>query len=217
MNTLIVITILTTFGFLFETPAQTDVTTPGDPIIGGQMIGGVFAPATQGAPAGNANMYPIDGLPAFVIDNGATSRYRNFGEVFTGFVVTPNFGHNIGGTFVSSFSLITAPDAPERDPLAFTLEGTQGDPLTGSYSLIFSGSTGLDVDPGRTAAKLTAFPVVGAFTSYRVIFPTVRNSTATDSMQIGEVQINGVLAFPEPSTFALLGISAIGILATRRR
>ena len=201
-----------------EMHAQSDVTTPGDSIIGGQMIGGVFVQATQGTPVGNANMFPTNGKPTFAIDGTSSSKYRNFGEVMTGFVVTPSFtGGNNSGTVVTAIRFATAIDSPERDPLTFTLEGTNGDPLTGNYTLIASGSTGLDVDPGRGNFGLpVTFTAVGAAHSYRVIFPTVRDSAAADSMQVGEVAIAGVAA-PEPSILSLLGLSAIGLMGARRR
>ena len=184
------------------------------------MIGGAFVPATQGTPVGNANMFPGNGLPAFAIDgDSVNSKYRNFGELNTGFVVTPSFGGGQGGvgTFVTRLDIATASDAPERDPLTFTLEGTNGDPLTGIYTLIASGSTGLDNDPGRSTFVISqSFPGVGAFTSYRVIFPTVRNSATADSMQVSEVALSGVRA-PEPTAFTLLGLSAIGLFGSRRR
>ena len=83
------------------------------------MIGGVFVQATQGTPAGNANMFPANGKPAFAIDGDSVhSKYRNFGEINTGFVVTPSFGGGQGGvgTFVTRLDIATADDAPERDP-----------------------------------------------------------------------------------------------------
>ena len=111
----------------------------------------------------------------------------------------------------------TALDAPERDPLSFTLEGTDGDPLAGTYTMIASGSTGLESDPGRAAfGPNQMLPIVGAFTSYRVIFPAVRNSAAADSMQVSEVVLGGV-AVPEPSILSLLGISAVGLMGARRK
>ena len=162
-------------------------------------------------------MYPTNGKPSFAIDNGLASKYRNFGEIDTGFVVTPSFNNHNGGTFVTRLDIATANDAPERDPLTFTLEGTSGDPLTGAYTLIASGSTGLSTDPGRSTFVISSsFPAVGAFTSYRVIFPTIRDSATADSMQIGEVSISGVAA-PEPSILSLLGISAIGLAGARRK
>ena len=209
---------------LFKTGllAQSDVTSPSDPIIGGQMIGGVFVQATQGTPVGNANMFPFDGKPSFAIDNDfTTSKYRNFGEINTGFIVTPTFGQ----TVVTSLRVWTGSNSPEWDPLTFTLEGTNGDPLTGLYSLIASGSAGVDIDPGRSEGGVVqTFSTDSSrgggfgsgFTSYRLIFPTVRNSGTADSMQVTEVQIRGVLA-PEPTAFTLLGLSAIGLFGSRRR
>ncbi len=204
------LSILTTLIFqccLFQLHAQTVVTRLGDPVIGGQMIGGVFVPATQGTPAGNANMYPPEYPPAFAIDRGIASKYRNFGEVFTGFVVSPSIGAGNFGTLVTKISFATALDAPERAPLTFTLEGTNsGNLLTGTYTLIASGSTGLDTDPGwGTYGPVQTFGAVGSFLSYRVIFPTVRNSATADSMQVGEVAIIGTIGVPEPSILSLLG------------
>ncbi len=200
-----------------ESWAQGDITGIGDPVIGGQMIGGVFVVATEGVPVGNSNMYPANGRPTFTIDNNFATSYRNFGEINTAFVITPNFGSSVGGTGVSGIQFATAIDAPERDPLTFVLEGTRGDPLIGPYTLIASGNTGFANDPGRTTGVLgSSFPVVGAFTSYRVTFPTIRDSTTADSMQIGEVAIVG-LAAPEPSILSLLAISALGLLGVRRR
>ncbi len=180
------------------------------------MVGGVFVVATEGTPSGNANMYPANGRPAFAIDNNLAMKYRNFGEFNTGFIVTPGAGASVGGTGVTRLSLGTANDAPERDPMTFILEGTNGDPLTGIYTLIAAGSTGLEVDPGRLEGVVgPSFPVVGAFKTYRLIFPTVRNAALADSMQIGEVAIVGFAA-PEPTILSLLAISALGLLGTRR-
>lgn len=211
MKKLFPIVALLTQGAASQLQATGDVTGPGNSIIGGQMIGGVFVPATEGTPAGNANMYPADGKPSFTIDNNLSTKYRNFGELNTGFVVTVSL------TLVTRLDLGTANNAPERDPLTFTLEGTTGDPLTGIYTLIASGSTGFENDPWRQTGVISStFPAVGAFTSYRLIFPTVRNSATADSMQIGEVALSGVAA-PEPSILSLLGISALGLSGARRK
>ena len=135
----------------------------------------------------------------------------------TGFVVTPFFNRTSGFTAVTALRIWTGSNPPARDPMTFTLEGTTGDPLTGSYTLIAAGSTGLDVDPGRReGGVIQTFPAVGAFSSYRLIFPTVRDSALADSMQVTEVQIRG-LAAPEPSILSLLGISAIGLMGARRQ
>jgi len=77
-------------------------------------------------------------------------------------------------------------DAPERDPMTFTLEGTTGDPFTGPWTTIAMGNTGLDTARGATAPDVT-FANAATYTSYRIIFPTVRDAGAANSMQIGEV------------------------------
>jgi PEP-CTERM motif len=209
-KTILLFGLLSVSGFLQFVRSQSVVTSPGDPVIGGQLIGGVFTPATEGTPIGNANMFPSNARPGLTIDGGLGNQYRNFGEVNTGFVVTPFFNPFDGGTLLTRIRFATGNSAPERDPLTFTLEGTNGDPLTGVYTLITSGTTGFDSDPGRSSlGPAQTFQALGAFTSYRVIFPTIRDSSTGDSMQIGEVALIGI-GVPEPSTF---GLAALGALA----
>ena len=207
-KTILLFALFSISGFLQKGRGQSDVTHPGDPITGGQLIGGVFTPATEGTPAGNANMFPSNARPHLAIDNGLGNQYRNFGELNTGFVVTPFANVFGGGSLVTAVRFGTGNSAPERDPVTFTLEGTTGDPLTGIYTLIASGSTGLYSDPGRSSlGPVITFPAVGAATSYRVIFPTIRDSSTADSMQIGEVVIIGIQV-PEPSVFGLIGFAS---------
>jgi hypothetical protein len=70
-----------------------DVTRPGDPIT----------PSSNNSPAGE----PVTA----VIDNVGSSKYLNFDRFNTGFTVTPS-----GTGIVRSIALVTANDAPERDP-----------------------------------------------------------------------------------------------------
>lgn len=196
---------------------QSVVTGPSDAITGGQLIGGIFTPATEGTPVGNANMFPSNARPDLAIDGGLGNQYRNFGEVNTGFVVTPFFNPFAGGTLLTRIRFATGNSAPERDPLTFTLEGTNGDPFTGIYTLIASGLTGLASDPGRSSlGPAITFPAVGAATSYRVIFPTIRDSAIADSMQIGEVALVGI-GVPEPSTFSLAALGALALSSANCR
>ena len=70
--------------------------------------------------------------------------------------------------------------------MTFTLEGTTADPATGPWTLIASGNTGLSTTRFATAPDVT-FPNSTPYRSYRLLFPTVRNSATANSMQIGEV------------------------------
>jgi len=120
------------------------------------------------------------------MDNNINSKYLNFDKLNTGFIVTP------GGpaTVVRGIRLATAGDAPERDPGTFTVEGASS--FAGPWTLIASNNTGL----GGTALsnRLSFIPDLTfanstAYSSYRVLFPTVRDAVAANSMQIAEVQL----------------------------
>jgi hypothetical protein len=113
-------------------------------------------------------------------------------------------------TVVTGLRLTTANDAPERDPMTFTLEGTDCDPLAGGWTLIASGSTGFETDPGRNITG-AIIPIANAnpYRHYRLLFPTVRDVSA-NSMQIAEVELldvggNDVTAPGDP----ILGVVAV--------
>src|SRR5687768_17883034 len=76
-----------------------DVTQPGDPIVGSSNN----TPGSEGV--------------ANAIDNQPT-KYLNFDRLNTGFTVTPS----VGATLVKGMTLTSANDAPERDPVDYTLE-----------------------------------------------------------------------------------------------
>jgi hypothetical protein len=59
-----------------------------------------------------------DPLSAF--DGSDTTKWLSFGRAFSGLIVTPSGGASI----VQSLSFTTGGDAPERDPIAYQLFGT---------------------------------------------------------------------------------------------
>ena len=105
---------------------------PGDPILA--------------IDAGGNSSYPAEESPDNAID-GTLDKYLNFGEINSGFIVTPFSG----SSFVESFQIITANDFQERDPLSWELFGTNdsivsSDNSTGTsenWTLIDAGSTAL--------------------------------------------------------------------------
>jgi hypothetical protein len=93
------------------------------------------------------------------------------------------------GTVAGGLRLTTANDAPERDPTTYMLEGTTNSPRTGPWTLIASNNTSLPTTRGSTV-NLT-FINSTPYTSYRLLFPTVRDAAAANGMQIAEVELLG--------------------------
>jgi hypothetical protein len=134
--------------------------------------------------------YPGNESPEEAID-GQLTKYLNFGQVNSGFIVTPD----IGSTTVTSFRVTTANDAEERDPSAWSLSGTN-QPITSTdnstgteeaWQLIDSGTLNLP------AARNTQGPTISisnlaAYTSYRMIFTDLKGITTANSIQFAEVE-----------------------------
>src|SRR2546421_6559167 len=85
--------------------AQKNVLQPGDPIIASSAN----SPGSEGV----ANA--IDGTQAKYLNRDSASPPKP-----AGFVVTPS----VGVTWVTGLAMQSANDAPERDPLSITLEGS---------------------------------------------------------------------------------------------
>ena len=222
------VALVAVLGFATAVHAQLlDVTAPGDAISPVDLDG------TVGSSPASGNE---DALHA--IDN-VTQKYLNFGEpagadseLNTGFIVTPTLGATVGGTIVSGLRLFTANDAVERDPASLRLEGSSS--AAGPWTLIFEedmlalpgvaqtearNAGGLvPIDPATHFHQELMFDNTTPYLSYRLVFPTVKNSpAAANSMQIAEVEFLGV-AVPEPSTFVLMSAGLAGlVLAARRR
>ena len=137
--------------------------------------------------------YPAAESPAFAID-GTTSKYLNVGGQGTGFVITPS----VGETIVESFTITTANDAEGRDPLNYSIYGTN-DPVTltdnalstdEGWDLIQEGTLTL---PAERNAVGDTVPVTNSnsYTSYRVVFDNLKNDN--ELMQIGEIQFDGII------------------------
>lgn len=159
-----------------ELPAGNSVLSPGDPII---------AVDTDGV-----SSYPGNESPQNAID-GTLAKYLNFGEANSGFIVTPANPTAV----VTSFQITTANDAVERDPSQWRLDGTNdaisstdnSDGSGESWTLIDSGSLSLPT-ARDTGGSIIPVSNSTAYSSYRMLFPTVKNGGAANSMQIAEVQ-----------------------------
>ena len=160
-----------------------DVTAPGD------IVKGVPDEPRDGSVAG----WPDGEYPGLAVDDDVSTKFLHFrGEVSpTGFVIKPASGASI----VTGLTLTTANDAIERDPISFELSGSN-DSIDGPYELIASGDI---VDFAQEAAwprfTMNATPISFendvAYKYYQIMFPTVRDPGAANSMQIAEVELLG--------------------------
>jgi len=154
-------------------------------------------------PVVSESAYPGNEFPALAFDDDLFTKYLNFGELTSGLIVTPSFGASI----VQSLQIGTANDAVERDPTSFQLWGTNDAILatddsegeTGeTWSLISEGPLALPgvlPNGGGDDARNTLAPVVTfagnstSYASYRISFPTVKNTAAANSMQVSEIRL----------------------------
>ena len=199
---------------------QAQLFSPTDAILGGERVGGQFVVGTAGTTA-NINNWPAGESPDHAID-GVGQKYLNFGREDTGFIVTPGSGSSV----VTKLKFWTANDAEPRDPASFELWGTNaaisgaGPFALAGFEMIAGGPLALPTsrNPGGTAdlnsanSQIVSFSNTDAYTSYLVLFPTVKDGGAANSMQISEVQAN----IPEPSTLALVVVVA-GLAVVRFR
>jgi hypothetical protein len=199
--------------------AQTDVTAPGDTIL---LVNGVNDDDGDSGPP------PAGEVVEHAIDN-VRQKYLNFLDLGSGFIVTPTLGAGVGGTIVTGARFYTANDAVERDPASYVIEGSisgaagpwvpiSAGPLAlpagrNSTDAPFSGTT--PVNPATDFQQTITFPNLIPYTSYRVVFPTLKDAPVENSMQIAEVELHGTLV-PEPGSMALVSMGALALLRRRR-
>lgn len=154
---------------------------PADPVLA------IHRPTSQ-------SRYPLAEGPGTLVDNNPNTKYLNFGQENSGFIVAPS----IGPTVISSFQVTTANDFAERDPTSWRLWGTN-DPVTSAPNSDGSAENWTLIDEGTIAlpaTRFTAGPVVPVnnatqYAAYRLVFPTQVQSGGFpgDSMQYSGVQL----------------------------
>ena len=148
-------------------------------------------PSTPGSGVGK---YWSSQIPSNAFDNNITSIYTNHGicnsTIYfiscggnTGFYATLNNGPII----LNAFYFITLPFSSNRDPLTITIEGSNQNSslLTfgSSWTLIYNGSSGLTINPGRSMKGTTQIlqNLPAAFASYRVLITSKRGIDSSTS------------------------------------
>lgn len=129
--------------------------------------------------AGNGSRLAAPGWEVVTVADGANSLTAAMAHVYQKWTT---------GTVVNGLTFTSADDAPERDPVTFVLEGTNGPSTIGPWNRIVSGATGLTTERLETT-KTFDFKNATAYTSYRLTFPRVRQALTANSMQIAEVEL----------------------------
>ena len=185
--------------------------TAAQPIVSNTRVGdpitGLYNTTADESTGGYNGMYSSPSeTPPYAIDGLVSTKYLNYGSTGsigavvyqpgagTGFYITPTVS-NVSVACALLFA--TANDNPQRDPLTVTMEGTNVTAtaalnLGSSWTLIYSGSTGLDptIAPNRTTYGIQQnFSNTIPYSSYRLLVTSQRaNSCCT---QYSEVQIMG--------------------------
>ncbi len=122
---------------------------------------------------------PANETASNAIDNNVTTKYLNFDKLNAGMTIMP-----AGNLPVRALTLMSADDAPERDPTSFVLEGS-----TNGVTFTRIASNAVPAFPTRHSIQSFALPGSNQFSVYRLVFPTVLNAPAANSMQIAEVEL----------------------------
>jgi hypothetical protein len=214
--------------FADDTDTNSGFLAPTDPII---AVDGIPTPAGWkgcGTPNTDCSSSPGGEQPPLALDQvftpgpppGGTTKYLNFGELNSGIIIT----NSEGPVDVNFMRFRTANDAVERDPASYQLFGTN-DPITSApnsnsngtevWTLISEGSLSLPEARHTLDDEFIAVNSPTNYSSYRLIFPTVKNATAANSMQIADIQF--YTAIPEPATASLVAIVGLALASVTRR
>ena len=134
------------------------------------LLGDEVVPTSDNSPGGEQAPNAID-------DNPST-KYLNFDKVGTGLTITT------GGGVVTGLGLISANDAPDRDPANYILSGSNDDGAT--FTEIASGDVPEFVE--RFERQTVSFENDVAYTTYELIFPTTVGPSGC-CMQIAEIEL----------------------------
>ncbi|CAF1655938.1 unnamed protein product, partial [Adineta ricciae] len=162
-------------------------------------VGGNSNAATPGRASGQ---YIATESPEQVCDDTLSTKYLSFGACEEGAKYDNDHGCGLhtgfyfelasGPTLVNGLTICTANDYSERDPTVVSLEGSN---LTGgnltlgkSWTLLYNGSSGIVVDPGREqCGSIIVFSNTKEYKSYRFLVSGKRHRS--DCVQYSELYL----------------------------
>jgi len=158
---------------------------------GGQLSGSNFSFGSIGNSNPGTNWLAGES-PDHAVDGNVNTKFAIFRSSGAGLLASPQ----AGPARMNILTLWTADDAPERDPATYQVYGfptritqTSGTLALGNGTLLANGTVTLPA--GRNSGPVQVdFDNGTAYSSYLVVFPTVKNSPSTNLTQISEVQFS---------------------------
>jgi len=158
--------------------------------------------STPSSPGNCSGCFWPNEYPERAFDDILITRYINYGvchaDLFRLDCGEKTGLHSIlrrGPSLLVYMIIRTGGTQPERDPLTITIEGSNARPsslfLGSSWTLIYSGSSGLLVDPGRTqfGQQINMAGNTVWYSSYRILVITKRG--VHSAVQFGEIELYG--------------------------
>ncbi|MEY4244334.1 MAG: hypothetical protein RLZZ245_1919, partial [Verrucomicrobiota bacterium] len=169
---------------------------------GGELSGSTFNFGNIGT-TNPGNNWPGFESPDHALDGNVNTKFLFYRPANGGIVCSPL----AGPAAVNRFTVWTANDAPERDPIKYQVYGfvtrvtqTSGSLNVGTAGTLL-GSGNFTLPDARNAGPVTVeFSNSTAYASYLVVFPAVKYVPITSMTQISELQFayNGVPDFALP-------------------
>ena len=183
---------ITLSGTGLATPTIATYSNAASQVLGGWVNGGNFTIGSVGA-TNPGNNWPSAESPDKVVDANTGSKFLIFRNSNVGLILKPT---NSSLVF-NRLSLSTANDFSDRDPASYIIYGSTSN-LTGSAGTNIPISSLTEIASGNVTmlSARSAGPTViqfanhVAYTSYVVVFPTVRNPTGNNLTQISEIQLS---------------------------
>ena len=170
---------------------------------GGELSGSTFNFGSIGT-TNPGNNWPGAESPDHALDGNVNTKFLFYRPANGGIVCSPV----AGPAAVNRFTLWTANDAPQRDPIKYQVYGfathvtqTSGSLNVGTAGTLL-GSGNLTLPDARNAGPvMVEFDNSTAYASYLVVFPAVKYVPITSITQISELQFgyNGVPDFTLPT------------------